>query len=298
MWPSDYIHSLWWLMHHSTDSDRRAIALAHYIDDSGTHDDSTLVIMGGPVFLRDHFFEFHFEWSRTLARHGIKKPLHMMEFNQYGCFGHISPDDRTALFQDLVYLINQRKAYSLTVEVNNLDFQKFFPLSKYKGLIGAASLAFFECMLMDGLMARDHNASRKTAYVVANSSNNVQLVDAHTFIESYIGKRKALPIGSITFDTPQNVNALQAADMVAWANRHKSLGKPFTNGFEPLELLTRTVKSESRPPMVHFHYRFKSSNVESLAKVLGEPVRQKGRRQALLKALTLPNEPPNSEPSK
>ncbi len=273
-------------MHHSTDPDRGAIALAHYIDDSGTHDDSTLVIMGGPVFLQQHFFEFHYEWSRILARHGIKKPLHMVEFNQYGYLGHLGPEERRALFQDLVYLINQRKVYSLTVEVDNLDFQRFFPTKRYKGLIGAASLAFFECILLDGIIARDHNQSGKTAYVVANSSNNIQLVDAHLFIASYIGKRKLKSIGSLIFDTPQNVNALQAADMVAWANRNKSLGKPFASGFEPLELLTRTVESETRPSMVHFHYKFKGNNVESLARILGEPIRKKGRRESLLKALT------------
>ena len=49
-WLSDYIHTLWWLMHHSLDSNRKAVALAHYVDDSGTHDASKLVVMGGPVF--------------------------------------------------------------------------------------------------------------------------------------------------------------------------------------------------------------------------------------------------------
>ncbi len=276
-------------MHHSSHSQRQPTALVHYIDDSGTHEDSKLVVMGGPVFLQQHFFEFHYDWSRILARHGIKKPIHMSEFNQYGVFGHLGRDERLALFQDLIYLINQRKAYSLTVEVDNLDFQTFFPTKKYRGLIGPAPLAFFECMVMDAITARDHNASGKTAFVVGHSHNDVEMVDAHAFFLSYLaGKEESLrTVGSLTFDTPENVAALQAADMVVWANRNKSLSRPFVNGFEPLELLTRTVEAESRPAMVHFHYPFNPEKVESLSKILGEPVRAKGRRKPLLEPIPI-----------
>jgi hypothetical protein len=279
----DYIHSLWWLMHHSSDKKRKAIALAHYVDDSGTHDDSKLVVMGGPVFLQSRFFEFHYEWDRILARHGIVGPIHMCEFNQYRRFGHLGRDERSALFQDLVYLINQNKAYSLTVEVDNLNFQTFFPTEKYRGLIGPAPLAFFECMVLDAIIARDHNSSGKTAFVVAHSHNNIEMVDAHAFMVSYFEQKdEALRrVGSLTFDTPGNVNALQAADLVAWANRNKKLGEPFVSGFEPLERLTRTVEAETRP-MLHFHYVVKPGSVEELSRVLDEPVRKKGKRSPLL----------------
>jgi len=284
-WPDDYIHSLWWLMHHSTDPKRRAVALAHYIDDSGTHEDSKLVVMGGPVFLQKHFFEFHYEWDRILQRHGIKVPLHMLEFNQYGSLGHLGTEERRALFQDAVNLINERKLYSLTVEVDNLDFQRFFPAKKYRGLIGPAPLAFFMSMVLDSIISRDHNESGKMAYVVAKSHNNAEIVDAHTFILSYLERRPELQVGSLTFDVPQSVNALQAADMVAWANRNKAIGRTFVSGFEPLERLTRTVASEVRPSIAHMHHTFNAKSVESLAKILGDPVRQKGRRKALLEPL-------------
>ena len=274
-------------MHRSSHAQRQPVPLAHYIDDSGTHEDSKLVVIGGPVFLQQHFFEIHFEWSRILALHGIKGPIHMSEFDQYGVFGHLGRDERLALFQDLVSLINRRKVYSLTVEVDNLDFQTFFPTERYRGLIGPAPLAFFECMVLDAIIARDHNASGKTAFVVGHSHNDIEMVDAHAFFLSYLaGKDDALrTVGSLTFDTPKDVYALQAADMVVWANRKKRLGRPFINGFEPLELLTRTVEADSRPAMVHFHYPFNSQRVESLSKILGEPVRSKGRRKPLLEPI-------------
>jgi hypothetical protein len=274
-------------MHHSTHPKRTAVALAHYIDDSGTHDDSPVVVMGGPVFLQQHFFEFHYEWSRILARHGIKKPIHMIEFNQYGYLAYLSPDERRALFQDLVLLINSRKLYSLTVEIDNIDFQSTFQIKKYRGLIGPASLAFFQCMILDSIIARDHNEGGRTAYLVAHSPHDQQMVDAHAFLVSYAGwpKRKVSPVGALAFDTPQSVNALQAADMIAWANRNNILGKPFVSGFEPLERLTRTVETEARPSIVHMHNKFNPDLVKSLGRVLGDPVRRKGKREPLF---TLP----------
>jgi hypothetical protein len=272
-------------MKHAIAHRRQAAALCHYIDDSGTHEDSERVVMGGPVFMRKHFFEFHYEWDRMLQRHGIMGPLHMLEFNQYGKFGHLGTDERRALFQDAVDLINQRKVYSLTVEVDNLDFQKFFPAKKYRGLLGPAPLAFFMSMVLDSIVSRDHNNSGKMAYVVAKSHNNSEIVDAHTFILSYTERRSDLRVGSLRFDTPQSICALQAADLVAWANRNKALNRSFVSGFEPLERLTRTVDSEVRPPMIHLHHTFNPKSVESLAPILGEPVRQKGRRRPLLQPL-------------
>jgi len=273
----------------SENPQRKALALSHYIDDSGTHEDSKLVVMGGPVFLQRHFFEFHYEWDRILARHSTTSPISMKQFNQHRELGHLGPDERVALFQDLVHLINQRKVYSLTVEVDNLDFQTFFPTQKYRGLIGPAPLAFFECMVLDSIIARDQNASGKTAFMVAHSHNDIEMVDAHAFLQSYLANREAVvqTVGALTFDSPRDVNALQAADLVAWANRRKALGEQFTSGFEPLELLTRTVETESRPPMIHFHYRFNPEKVESLAKILREPVREKGRRHPLLESIPL-----------
>jgi len=273
-------------MHQSADPKRKAIALAHYVDDSGSHDDSKLVVMGGPVFLQKSSFTFHYDWDRILQNHGITRPIHMLEFNQYGYLGHLSHDQRRALFHDLIHLINTNKVYSLTAEVDNLEFQNFFPRSKYKGLIGAPPLALMWCMFHNSILSRNHNASGATAYIVGDSNSNIQIVDTHAFIRSYERRTKQAITGSLTFDSPKNVHALQAADMIAWANRKKKLGEPFEGGFEPLELLTRTVESETRPPMVHLHVRVSSARVEGLAKILGDPIRTKGRRVALLKALS------------
>jgi len=237
--------------------------------------------MGGPLFLQAQFFSFHYEWGRILSLHNTTPPIHMKEFGKHGRFGYLNHNERRALFGDLVSLINRNKVYSLTVAVDNLEFQEFFPQGKYKGLIGAAPLAFLWCLILNHSAVRDHERLGRVAYVVSKSDFNPEVTDCHAFWGSFEERIKRLHSGSLTFDTPSEVNALQAADMIAWANRKKQLGEPFKSGFEPLELLTRYVESTVKP-VIHFHYPATREGTQKLADILGSPVRNPGRRLSLL----------------
>ena len=270
------------MMDHSNDPKRAASALAHYVDDSGTHGTSKFALMGGPVFVRDRIFLFHNSWEKTLALHKVSGPIHMIEFGQKDRLGYLTHDERRALFQDLVYLINNEKVYSLTVSVDNLEFQDFFPPSKYKNSFGVAPLAFLWCMFHNSLIIDSHLIGGRMAYVVAKSDFNATIADCHSFIQSYEMKRQKENTGSLTLDTPQNASALQAADMVVWANRRKNAGDLFDWGFEPLERLTRTVKSTVKPA-IHAHFKVSSRSTKELARILGDPERRPGKRSPLLK---------------
>jgi Protein of unknown function (DUF3800) len=279
-------------MHHSTDPKLRAIILAHYIDDSGTHDQSPLVVMGGPVFLQRDFSAFHLEWDRILSLHKVVGPIHMKEFGKDGRLGTLTYDLRRSLFSDLVHLINSRKAYSLTVEVDHPTFQAAFPPAKFKRLLTAPSIGLYHCMVLDSLMGKNNPRVSKIAYVIAKSDCGTELVECHSFFQSWEEREQEEQfVGSLTFDTPKNVNALQAADMVAWANLRKGLNKPFDKGFEPLELLTRTLYPKIRPAIIHAHYTAKDAGTISLSKIVGDPVRVRGKRATVLKRL-----PPKDKP--
>ena len=148
-WTGDYVHVLWWLMHHSLDPKRRTLACAHCIDDSGSDERSKLAVVGGPVFAQEHFFEFHYEWDRIAAMHEIAMPIHMKEFARpYGRLAGVSDSKRKELFYDLVYLINKRKAYGLTVAVDNPEFQNLFPPQAFRSHLSSTSFAFLWCMIL------------------------------------------------------------------------------------------------------------------------------------------------------
>jgi hypothetical protein len=285
-WPNDYIHSLWWLMHHSTDRRRSAVALAHYIDDSGISLKQPHAVIGGPVFLQRDFSSFHYEWDRILALHNVKGPIHMREFGRpHGRFAYLSDEQRCSLFHDLVYLINRRKAWSLTVEIDHLDFQQYFPQSKFKKLFGVAPLAFIWCMaLNNSIVEENKEAVSKVSYVIAKSDFNTAILDCHEFIESYEKTTERNHTGSITFDNPANVNALQAADMIAWANRRKVAGLPFDSGFDALELLTRYIESDVKPG-IHWHKKVNDESTRKLSEIVGNPVRGSNQRIPVLQPL-------------
>jgi hypothetical protein len=211
----------------------------------------------------------------------------MKEFGKNGRLGDLTYDQRRSLFADLVHLINSRKAYSLTVEVDHPSFQAAFPPAKFKRLMTAPSIGLYHCMVLDCIMGRKHPQVSKIAYIVAKSDCGQELVDCHSFFQSWEEREmeKQL-IASLTFDSPKNVNALQAADMIAWANLRKGLNNSFEKGFEPLELLTRTIKCESRPSMMHAHYSAKETSTMSLAQIVGDPVRTPGKRPKLLRHLS------------
>jgi hypothetical protein len=269
--------------------------LAHYLDDSGISHDSQYAIVGGPVFLQDDFFSFHYEWSRLLARHGVTPPIHMREFGRpHGRLAYLSDEQRRDLFQDLVYLINKRKAWSITVEIDHLEFQQFFPPTKLRKLFGVAPLAFIWCMVLNNGIVKLYAADRvsKVAYVVAKSDLNTAMLECHTFIQSYEENADREFTGTIAFDEPAYVNPLQAADMVAWANRRKAAGGEFDCGFEPLELLTRTVESEVKTG-IHSHFKVGGDGTRRLAEIVGSPVRGSVRIPLLQ---PLPFKPPTIPP--
>ncbi len=210
-----------------------------------------------------------------MARHRVAPPLHMREFvRPYGRLAYLSDEQRRDLFQDLVYLINKRKAWSMTVEIDHLEFQQFFPQGKFRKLFGVAPLAFIWCMVLNNGIINLHLLDQvaKVAYVVAKSDFNAAMFECHAFIKSYERNADREFTGAIQFDDPAAANQLQAADMVAWANRRKVAGDLFGGGFEPLELLTRTVESETKTA-IHSHYKVNGESTRKLAEIVGNPSR-------------------------
>jgi len=258
---------LWW---HLASRATLLASLSCYIDDSGTDYDSKISVIGGPLFPRKSFFAFEYEWDRKLALHRVAPPIHMKEFAPRARLSYLNAQERRALFHDLVKVINDHKQYSITTEIENQEFREHFPGEKYKGLFGPAPLAFFWCMMLNHLAVRDHPSLKQIAYVVSQSSENGQMMESHRFFREHESQIKEFYTGAISFDTPVAVNALQAADMIAWANRRKRVNK-FVDGFEPLELLTRYVKSSKRSG-IHFHYPISAKSTKALGGIVAEGI--------------------------
>jgi hypothetical protein len=261
-------------------SRRRAVSNTYYVDDSG-EETARYTLMGGPVFPEEAVFAFHYEWDRVVSNHSVSLPIHMKEFARpNGRLAYLTNENRRALLSNLVALINTHKIYSLSAVVDNLEFQEYFPPDKFRWYMGSASLAFTWCMLLNHVIVEDHDRMAPMGYLVSRSDVGSQITDAYRFWKSYEGYLEQNHTGSLAFDEPRTVNALQAADLVAWANNRKHKGLPFDQGFEPLELLARYVESE-REPSLHFHFPVDQKSTRRLAAIVGQPKSQKGKRTSL-----------------
>lgn len=269
---SEEIKDLWWLMHHSHDPRRRGIAVSFYADDSGSHDGSTVAVVGGPLFAKKAFFGFPYEWDRCIRSHQVTPPIHMKDFSRpYGRLAGLSDEARQALFSDLVSLINQEKTYSLTASVDGPVFEKAFPSVDYRRLLRPDAFAFLYCLIQNHAMSalKDHRLS-PIAYIVADSDVNGQMIEMHSAWRT-IEDQEFKPItGSITIDRPTRIAALQAADLVVWSSRRDLLGQPFDSGFEPLR---RLLRADGKRP--HIHYPVNETNIERMRKVAADGTEHK-----------------------
>jgi hypothetical protein len=194
----------------------------------------------------------------------------MREFGRpHGRFAYLSDDDRKALFSDLVHVITQDKLYSVSASVLEQDFREFFPTSKFKGLFGPAPLAFIWCMVINLIVADNAEELGPMAYLVAESDESAQMLESHCFFKHYADTRGDGDdcIGSIAFDTPKKIHALQAADMIAWSVRRRKMEEAFDRGFEPLLRLTRHVKGSERH-FPHFHLDATRESTRKLAEIV------------------------------
>jgi hypothetical protein len=219
------------------------LGLRWYLDDSGSDDGSPLVTCGGLVMSRLDFKEFCKRWKRMYKRNRfagyiLEEPLHMSDFLGMGKYAGLLPEFKRALFRDVAKLINEHKAYSLSVAIRQEDY--FSELSKdvRELLIGPYAFAFFSIVLASQYVSERHPEGPfyKTGYLVDRGfGHQDQLNEAHRIIvefEQELGEFRHT--GSLATDTDDDWPPLQAADAIAWASRKLALQGSLPEGFEPL----------------------------------------------------------------
>jgi hypothetical protein len=249
------IDDLWFLLHHSEESDRILMGLTYYLDDSGSDDGSPMVTCGGLVMDQPNFKEFSKRWARMYTRnqfagYTLEQPLHMSDFFNMGKYAGLYPEFKRALFRDVAKLINEHKRFSASVAISQRDFEKELAKDVRNNLIGPYAFAFFSIVLFNQLIStKSVQGPFKTAYLVDRGfGHQEQLNQAHDIVVRF---EKALGgfrhTGALATDSDDEIPALQAADAISWASRKMKLDRKLPEGFEPLlELLHEDIN----PPHV------------------------------------------------
>ena len=222
-------------MHHSNEPNLQTMAFGCYLDESGTDDLSVKTVVGGLLLNRNNFILFDDDWKQLMKEMNIKHPIHMKDFGQHGKLGYLSYSDRYYLFASIAGIINKYKIYSIAGVINQQQYNNILKLKKKE--FSPYGFCFLLCVYINHKEAINNNRWHNIAYLMAAvSEHSGQIKEVHEAIKK--GQENnilELNVGSLAFDSPKKVTALQAADVIAWGVRKQLLQEPFNRGFECIE---------------------------------------------------------------
>jgi hypothetical protein len=207
------------------------VELASYIDESGTHNGSRILTIGGYLGQIEQWLEFRREWSGFLLSHGIEH-FHMTDFDSPDHDGPFKdwPLERKIPFQcHLIELIHKRLAYGIYVGVNLDDLSEVFqPRNRRELLIAAYSLGFMSFTVLAHFWSRDHGSILPIAYFVESGSKLGRIIP---FIWQQFTTKEQLDLllGTLTWvkkkeDKHHGANC-EAADMLAYEGQKYFSGR-------------------------------------------------------------------------
>lgn len=208
-----------------------------YADESGMDAGSPMAVLGAIVIQRDRFFYLDVEWKRALERHSVESPIHMREFGPDKRFGHLEHSKKRALLADLVAIINEHKEASITSTIAAEPHRKHIsPLVGPKELSLYGDCFLHLCIFLNKC-ARDGRYEGEIPIVMDEGNDHTRfVVEAHKVIrEQFQPMHRLKAVGDLAFSSDTKLCVLQAADIVAWAERRRQSGNAFNNGSEPVE---------------------------------------------------------------
>jgi uncharacterized protein DUF3800 len=215
---------VWFLMHHSDDPNRISSAVTCYCDDSGSHEEAAIAVVGGTLMNKPSFIDFDLNWRDILREFRIDG-VHMKDFvRPYGKHVTMKREMKIALFTSAVKAILTHCIYTFSVSVPQTDYKSLLSKRIYREVMGAYTMAFFATIIMNTVIANETGYRNRIAYLVDKGSDHhyEQMNAAHTVVLEW-EKYKAIEsrVGPLAADLDDNMTALQAADVIAWSYHRK-----------------------------------------------------------------------------
>jgi hypothetical protein len=194
--------------------------LAAYLDDSGTHVGSGWVVVAGGVSSVQQWVKLSREWERTIGPWKLKKGyFRMADFvNGVGEYSRWSPGLRAARLNRLITVISKNVRILVGNAVKEADFKIAFskcPTAK----IGTA-YRFCAFLILPAVNAwREKSPTREPVAFFFESGNKLMNEYGRILgqIDSHEGLREKFGVGPITEAPKSGMQALQAADLIAYA---------------------------------------------------------------------------------
>ncbi len=118
--------SLAMALRHRWDPEALFVILTAYLDESGTHQGSPIMVMGGWVATADCWNEIDLAWNSILARDGLSHIHATKLVNGNGEFRGWSEDRRLALIDELTEIVYPAALFGACTALNRDDFRHHY----------------------------------------------------------------------------------------------------------------------------------------------------------------------------
>jgi hypothetical protein len=228
----------WWVMHHSLHADRMAAMITVYLDEStinpGTN--SPVAVVAGLLFRQQDFFWIETPWKKAAFKHLSQYSIHMKDFGLHGKLNWVSSKTKEALFRDLVKVIRDHKFLSIESTLTHAEYRSAFGGVDKRYQFSIHGLCFMQAMMAIGKWADHFGCTYDIPYMLDDGCADRKALDEiHDFAKNVFQvEHGVMHVGPLAWGDDEEIPALQAADVIAWAVRRKEAGESFDEGYTPL----------------------------------------------------------------
>jgi hypothetical protein len=188
-----------------------------YFDESGTHKDSSVVVVAGYLSTDEQWTKFSSEWLAILDRYKIDC-FHMTDFeNRRKQFKILSEADRQRLLDRLIAFIKIRQRIGIGVTFGMADYNEI--VQEFSDLPIKKPYAFcaIQCMVLIKNWLVKHKLKNNINYIYEEGAQHAgQILSAYEGWMKQAEFGAALRLGSLAFGSKRDRLPLQAADILAY----------------------------------------------------------------------------------
>jgi hypothetical protein len=215
------------------------VILRAYFDDSGTHADSDVVVMGGLIGTAGQWEDFERQWTQKLKCPLSNKPplkrFHLSACNaRKGEFASYSYAEQDAVIRDFREIIINAKLTSTASAIDRKAWDELV-VGRYREVLGnPMPICFLNCVDEIVRFAEPQIHGHQISIVF---DQGIYSGDLQKIVDQYTHRP---PVVSITFGKVQEILALQGADIVAtenywhalrWRHDNNALPRPHLKHF-------------------------------------------------------------------
>lgn len=201
--------------------------LVAYFDESGTHEDSGIVAVGGFISTAPRWGEFCAQWQVALSEFGLGY-FHMADFaNRVSPYNTWTEEQRRDRLLRFLTIIKANVIGSIGISFQKTAFDLLFSRRTKATCGGAYGLASSACFMDMGNLLSGLNIGGGVDYVFESGAQGASQMN-RTFLANINDpeQRERLHLSSLRFENKRDCLPLQSADVLAY-ELYKQLPKTF-----------------------------------------------------------------------